>query len=419
MLVRIKKFPLKGLALITMISWTVCILLSAGWSIMQHEEEVHGILREIGRTSIESDKLYRLWNSRSGGVYVPVTKTTQPNDYLTPEMAPNRDLVISPNLTLTMINPAYMTRQVNELAREKNTVSGHITSLNPVNPKNMADSWEQKALVAVEQGAASYSETVVIEGKEYFRMLLPVKAEKPCLRCHAYQGYKEGDLRGGISVSLPVAEFHDQASSGDQSIFIGHSVIWAIGLAGILVGYVALARGEAARVAAEKQISAMAHFDKLTGLVNRNLFQDRLTHALIMAKRQKDKVVLLYVDLDRFKPINDVFGHGAGDRVLQEVGKRLLGAARESDTVARVGGDEFAIVLQDIDDKQQAALLARKIISSMQEPFVVEGRECFVGASIGISCFPDDGEDMGTLMKKADAAMYHVKNEGGGSFRFS
>jgi diguanylate cyclase (GGDEF)-like protein len=414
-----KTFPLKYLALIIATIWTVTILVSAIWNMGQHEKEVTAIIKQIGRASIERDKLYRLWNARLGGIYVPVTDKNQPNRYLTIEMTTRRDLTISSDLTLTMVNPAYMTRQVYELALEQNKISGHITSLNPVNPINRASAWEEKALRAVEQSGVEYSEIIKIDGQKYLRMLLPLRTDKSCLNCHAFQGYKEGDLRGGISISLPFDSFHDYASSEHHTVFTAQLGIWAIGLLGILLGYIALARGEGARMRAEEQILNLAHFDKLTGLVNRNLFQDRMTQALTMAKRQKKKVALLYIDLDRFKPINDNFGHEAGDTVLQEVARRLMSSVRQSDTVARIGGDEFVVVLQRIENKQDAAPLAQKIITSMRNPFVAKGREHSVGASIGISIFPDDGEDMDTLLKNADAAMYRVKNHAGGGFEFS
>lgn len=415
---RIRSFPLKGLALIISISWTLLLLASAFWNIAQHEKEINAIIKQIGRTSIERDKLYRLWNAEHGGVYAPVTEKNKPNSYLTPEMAPIRDLKISPDLTLTLIDPAYMTHQVYELAREINIVSGHLISLNPINPKNRADAWEGKALTAVDHGVIEYSETIKMAGQEHLRILFPLRTGKPCLRCHAIQGDKEGDLRGGISVSLPVASYHSYNSIEHRSIYIDHIGIWAIGLLGIFLGYAALARGEAARKKAEEQILNLAHFDVLTGLVNRNLFQDRLTQTLTMAKRQKKKFALLYIDLDCFKQINDAFGHEVGDTVLQEVAGRFMATVRESDTVARIGGDEFVVILQSIQDKQEAAPLARKILSAIQHPFTVKGVEHSVGVSIGISCFPDDGENMDALLKNADAAMYRVKNQAGGSFEF-
>ncbi len=311
---------IKQITLVMAICWSVFLLISMALSNIQHESEINNIIEEIGRTSIERDKLYRLWNSLHGGVYVPVTVQNQPNSYLTPEMVSLRDIQVSPELELTMINPAYMTRQVYDLAQQRNVVSGHITSLNPINPENIADNWEKKALLILEQGAFDYSERIKQDGKYYFRMMMPLKVDKSCLKCHASQGYSEGDLRGGISVTLPVRLFHRDYNEVHGAIFIAHSVIWFVALLGLGFGYVKLARSEAARIQAEKQILQLAHFDSLTGLVNRNLFQDRLTQALAMVNREGRKVAILYIDLDHFKSINDRFGHEAGDAVLKEVG---------------------------------------------------------------------------------------------------
>lgn len=418
MTLRPKPVTLKNTAFTLLVCWTVVILASEVWNVDQHKKEVGVIVRQIGRSSIERDKLYRLWNTMYGGVYVPVTEKTKPNPYLTLEMAPHRDLIVSPDLTLTLINPAYMTRQVYELARDRHAVSGHITSVTPLNPANKADAWEEKALRAVAQGLPEYSETVRTDGAETIRMLLPLRTESACLQCHASQGYKVGDLRGGISVSMPLASVHGSHNLNHRAVIVGHLVIWVIGVLGIFGGYTALARGETARRSAEKQILRLAHFDRLTGLVNRNLFHDRMAQALTLARRQARKVALLYIDLDRFKPINDTFGHEVGDLVLQEVAGRLSASVRKSDTVARIGGDEFIVVLQGLQDKQEAVPSAQKIINAMLRPFVAAGREHLLGASVGISCFPDDGVDMDTLIKKADDAMYHVKNQGGGCFRF-
>lgn len=414
-----RKIPLKRLFVGIFISWTACILVSALWNEIQHDKEVRGILLQAGKVTLERDDLYRQWVAMHGGVYVPVTKTTQPNPHLTPEMVSRRDLKISPDLTLTMINPAYMSRQVYELAREKDMTIGHLASLTPLNPQNMADSWEKRALIAVGKGEKEYSEMIKKDGQEYFCVLRPFRIKKPCLKCHTARGDKEGDLRGGISVALPVKDFHGSASVGVHANLLGHFLIWGIGVMGISFGYVTLTRGEAARERDEEQIFKMAHFDNLTGLVNRNLFQDRVVQAITVAKRQKKKVALLYVDLDRFKAINDTLGHEAGDSVLREVAKRLMELVRETDTVARIGGDEFVVVLQGIEDRQELAPLARKILASIRQPFLLKGSEHTVGASIGISCYPDDGEDLDVLMGKADAAMYQVKNQLGGSFRFS
>jgi len=172
------------------------------------------------------------------------------------------------------------------------------------------------------------------------------------------------------------------------------------------------------RKQAQEQIRQLAYFDTLTGLPNRTLIHDRINEAIALARRQGRTVAVLFVDLDRFKPINDTMGHEAGDRVLRMVGVRLEGCVRASDTVARLGGDEFLVALTSIDSHYQAAPVARKILDTLAEPYDIDGREVFVGASIGVGLFPDDGDGSTDLIRKADMAMYSAKEEGRHTFRF-
>ncbi|HKZ17423.1 MAG TPA: EAL domain-containing protein [Geobacteraceae bacterium] len=169
---------------------------------------------------------------------------------------------------------------------------------------------------------------------------------------------------------------------------------------------------------AEKKIHHLAYFDSLTGLPNRRMFQDRLNHALALAHRENRRVCLLFLDLDKFKDVNDTQGHRFGDSLLQAVATRLHGNMRESDTLARVGGDEFVIILTSVCDQENAATAAGRILSLFAEPFAIEGRLTYSSASIGIAMYPDDGLDNETLLKCADNAMYHAKNEGRSHYRF-
>jgi diguanylate cyclase (GGDEF)-like protein/PAS domain S-box-containing protein len=178
------------------------------------------------------------------------------------------------------------------------------------------------------------------------------------------------------------------------------------------------ARDITERKQAEERIRHMAAHDSLTGLPNRMLFADRLTQAISMARRDARQCALLYLDLDKFKPVNDRYGHDVGDRLLKRVAERLRGVVRESDTVARVGGDEFTVLLLDIASPQNAVGVAEKIVAALTTPFRLEGREIRIGTSIGVAFFPADAEDPDTLVKKADAAMYAAKAHGVG-FRFS
>ncbi|SBT08263.1 Diguanylate cyclase/phosphodiesterase with PAS/PAC sensor(S) [Candidatus Accumulibacter aalborgensis] len=169
---------------------------------------------------------------------------------------------------------------------------------------------------------------------------------------------------------------------------------------------------------AHDQLDHQAHHDPLTGLPNRLLLTDRLHKALQRAHRDRTGLAVLFIDLDRFKNINDTLGHQAGDRVLCEVALRLERLMRESDTVGRLGGDEFLIVIEDIVDPTVASMIADKILTVLQASPVTVEHEFFVGASIGISVFPQDGEDGDTLMKNADVAMYRAKERGRNTYEF-
>lgn len=164
---------------------------------------------------------------------------------------------------------------------------------------------------------------------------------------------------------------------------------------------------------ADEKLYSLAHNDSLTGLPNRILFRDRLKQAIAYANRQKRSVGLLFIDLDRFKVINDSLGHTVGDRLLQHVADTLAASVREIDTVARFGGDEFTIVLSNLDRPDGATLVANKIISSLEKPFIIDGHELFAIVSIGVSICPEHGEDIDSLIKKADVAMYEAKSQGG------
>jgi diguanylate cyclase (GGDEF)-like protein len=171
------------------------------------------------------------------------------------------------------------------------------------------------------------------------------------------------------------------------------------------------------RERAEERARVLAFHDALTGLPNRLLFNDRLKLALSQADRHHRRLAVLFVDLDRFKLINDSLGHSLGDILLRQVADRLITTVRHSDTVARLGGDEFTLLLPELHGPEDAARTARKILSAIRKPFALEGREVFATPSIGIAMYPDDGEDVDTLLKNADTAMYRAKDEGRDNFQ--
>ncbi|WP_229412955.1 bifunctional diguanylate cyclase/phosphodiesterase [Massilia sp. WG5] len=172
------------------------------------------------------------------------------------------------------------------------------------------------------------------------------------------------------------------------------------------------------RKEAEEALLRMASHDALTGLPNRMLLQDRLDRAIAQAHRARRKVGVMFIDLDRFKHVNDSLGHEAGDRLIVEIARRLGGALRDSDTVARQGGDEFVVVLPDLGGPDDAALVAAKLLDSLFQPLPLCGQEVFPSGSIGIAMYPDDGGDSASLLKAADSAMYRAKTSGGNHYAF-
>jgi diguanylate cyclase (GGDEF)-like protein/PAS domain S-box-containing protein len=167
-----------------------------------------------------------------------------------------------------------------------------------------------------------------------------------------------------------------------------------------------------------KELQYLAHHDPLTKLPNRLLFHDRLGHALELARREGRQIAVLFMDLDRFKNVNDTLGHPIGDKLLQEVAKRIKSRLREEDTLARLGGDEFILLVEQRGDAQEVVMIAQKLLEAFVQPFAVDGHDLYLSASIGISLFPMDGQNATTLVRNADMAMYRAKEQGRNNFQF-
>ncbi len=184
------------------------------------------------------------------------------------------------------------------------------------------------------------------------------------------------------------------------------------------IGTYGIARDITDRIEAEEIIRFQAYHDMLTRLPNRTLLKDRLNQAITHARRNKTNLSVMFLDLDRFKVINDTLGHIVGDHLLQAVAMRLRHCLREGDTLARIGGDEFTLLLPEVNSREDAEFIARKIIKSLKEPFRIDSHELFISTSIGISHYPEDGDTMESLIKHADIAMYSVKGKGKNGFEF-
>ncbi len=213
--------------------WTLAVLTSALWNLREIHRETIEAARITARAAHFKDVIYRRWNAAHGGIYVAVTPDLQPNAYLN---APDRDVETLDGKKLTLVNPAYMTRMAHEIQEKVQGVHGHITSLKPIRPGNAPDQWETAALHTLRDGATEVSSVEMMHGEPYLRLIRPLITEKGCLACHAVQGYKEGEIRGGISVAVPVGRLWGGARSNVTASIAGHAGLWLLGVVGILLG---------------------------------------------------------------------------------------------------------------------------------------------------------------------------------------
>ena len=406
-------FPLAAWAAI--VAWSLFSNISAT---INHNVEV---ARHSAQNIFRIVQLTRYWNARHGGVYVPISEYAEPNPYL---KIPNRDLETRDNLKLTMINPAYMTRQLTELLEQDSEVSFHITSLKPLRPANKADEWETRALTMFESGTTDYSERISSAEGEIFRYMAPLMVRQPCLKCHAAQGYKLGDIRGGISVTLDAdVIFSKQAGviiyevSKHLLMFAIVSVLFWLFLNRMRQHWLELVRvkQEQEHLIEERtrELRELATRDALTGLFNRKALDDYLEKELPRSQRYAHELAVFVLDLDHFKQINDRYSHQSGDEVLKNLSRVLLNNIRNTDFAARYGGEEFVIVLPETPLEVALGLAERlrQAIAGMKN-CPVEGETVKISASIGIAVYPTHADTAGELIHQADRAMYRAKKKG-------
>lgn len=235
--------------------WTLFLGTLLNWSIDLIENMALERAYIYTKVGFDKDVVYRRWVSEHGGVYVRVDSTTPPSPYLS--HISDRDIVIDSGLKLTLMNPAYMTRQVYELEKEISEIQGHITSLNPIRKENAADEWETKVLQEFEKGVTEFSEVGTINGEDYFRYMKPFITEKSCLKCHAHQGYKVNDIRGGVSVSYPMDQVYILIESDIRNQYYSYGLIWILGLSILVISYFFLRKSDNKRLAAEEDLLIM------------------------------------------------------------------------------------------------------------------------------------------------------------------
>jgi len=265
-----RQFSVGRHRLVAILAWTVLAVITVLWECHDNTEFKKINALSMARVCIEKDLVFRKWAARHGGVYVPITMDTPPNPWL---HAPERDVTTPSGRRLTLLNPAYMSRQIFEIGQSSPDASqGHITSLKVIRPENAPDPWEAQTLRSFEAGLTEFGQFAVYNGKPVYRYMRPLMTEKPCLKCHAAQGYREGMVRGGISIAIPTAGL-DQATLHSSISHVSIiAAIWLMGLGGIMFGFRKI--GAAAAVLTAERDNLSAVFDATP--MPMMLFDDRM-----------------------------------------------------------------------------------------------------------------------------------------------
>jgi PAS domain S-box-containing protein len=240
-------------SLMLSIAWTIVIILFATWNVYQTKQTTRALANKEARSHFNKDQAFRFWATTHGGVYVSTNERTPPNPHL--KHVPERDIISPSGKKLTLMNPAYMLRQVMEEFSKSYGVKGRIISLKPFRTQNTPDKWEKSALKAFESGVKEVSELVDIKGEPYMRLIQPMMTKKGCLKCHGFQGYKVGDVRGGVSISVPMSSYLSQEGREIRQLIISYVLIWLFGVGVIYSGF----RGLRHRIAERNQAVIALH----------------------------------------------------------------------------------------------------------------------------------------------------------------
>lgn len=368
----------------------------------------------------------RQWASNHGGVYIKAHDGMKPNPYLKDNHIYTKD-----NELLIKINPAWMTRQISELSNKKEKYYFRITSLQPINPNNMPDKFEKRALKFLENNPNQTNYSSIEEDKYHYLGTLLVK--KSCLSCHQSQGYKEGDIIGGLRVSIPIDTYNENVQLITSKTDLLYMITFLTSIAFISIFTFAVqsiynreknilrlnktlekkVKDRTKELSkANEQLTQISMQDFLTNIPNRRYFFKVGSQSFNVAKRERYKISLVCIDIDFFKRVNDTYGHQIGDEILKLVSSTMNKQIRKADILARTGGEEFVILLHNVD-ASGAFVLAEKIRESIFDtPYIKRDYHINTTVSIGISEIENDDDNLDDLVAKADEALYISKQQG-------
>jgi diguanylate cyclase (GGDEF)-like protein len=373
---------------------------------MADESLMFESLRANAQSYFETIVATRAWNANYGGVYVEKKAGVQSNPFIE-----KPDIETKDGRVFTIRNPAMMTREVSDYIGKDKNFSFRITSKKLVNPKNAPDKFEMDALESFEAGKKELFKPERINGKMYFRYAGPIYVKEECLQCHAKQGYKVGDVRGGISVLFNIDEVYTRLHRNTLLV----ALFAAVTLSLLVAIFWYLARRLMRKMLEiRRQLEEMANTDVLTGIFNRRHAMKRFQEELERAKRLNKELSCIMLDIDNFKAINDRYGHLAGDEVLKELVNRITHAIRKYDVFGRYGGEEFLVIMPDATI-EEAKSLAERIGNEISARPI---QDIAVTVSLGVTHYRSSDRVIDDIIKRADDSLYEAKSAGRNCMRF-
>lgn len=443
---------------------TATFIFAAIWFNEAAHRNLETFLHQQARVLYQQIVLTRRWNASYGGVYVRKLPGVETNKYLY-EVGPGHGEknTVVPEITdkkgnvYTLKNPALMSRELSELTAKHADIRFHLTSLRTINPNNAPDDFEKRSLKQFEAGLKETSELSLQDGKNYYRFMAPLYVEQSCLQCHGFQGYKVGDVRGGISLTLPMDSELELLTSSRNHFVLAAGILLVLLIGTIILGsrYLVtrplrimqrfasnmgtkqqlpddlisrhdevgllaqeLTDANATLLLQRKQIGERtlklehdSHTDELTSIYNRRYLFSEGLRLYERWRHDGTSIALLMIDIDHFKLINDKYGHQVGDDVLAEIARILMQQCRPYDLVARYGGEEFVVMLESSSSGSGVSTAQRIRQNIIEKPFKLGHREIHITVSIGVV----EGSNLGdfdSTIRKADEALYQAKESG-------
>jgi diguanylate cyclase (GGDEF)-like protein len=394
--------------------WQIALLITVytivvyGALYLQTQRMLEDQLRAQGASYFDLVKQTRAWSSNYGGVWVVKTHGVETNEYLT-EIGIPADIKTESGAELTLRNPAAMTVEISELTEEESGVSFHLTGIDPINPANNPDAWEESSLEQLESGDMSYAETIDRSmSPNVYRYMEALIVDETCIGCHR-EGYELATLQGAVTVNIPTETVDAQLRQ--TGIVLALLGLVTLGL-GVGASQLLVNQLQRRLDTANEILSTMAVTDELTGLANRRSAFEGLAHEFSRSKRSGEPMSVIVIDIDHFKSVNDRHGHAVGDAVLRAIADRMNESTREYDILGRIGGEEFLVIAPQTSLEAATALANRILERVRSEPVSAHDLELTLTLSAGVSVIGDSDERGDTLVARADDAMYVAKNAG-------